>query len=527
MIRFEGSIAGTHNISYRPRGGKRYSHDDIGKYLRQFKLCNALKTIGKLSHEIFKSDKLFWTIEGIPVRHGILAYLSMQLIENANDYRSRDMNINNLLTAIDMFFGLPDPLEDDSDNVVGCFTRMGSSQLDYNREYRHLLPRTLILYRELWNTIPDSNKIDIGAAIQEVSGLNLQELLVLGYTFSGLSKDGFFRILGEIEECSETLKPYLKVNKQKAFVNWISCTYSEFRSLLKKNSPPTLKHQQFRFNPLHLKPAIIPDRNVKPGFSQVYITPIPSLIHERVTRGLYFALADHFKESKRNPFRDAFGPVFQKYVGLLLKNAVGENSVQQEWRYGSRKHPKDTPDWFVIQNGVAVLIEVKQSGLYLNAKQWGEREQIHKDLKQTIGSGVNQMWEFERNVENGVCPVPDWLKNINITERVVVIYDGSHHLNSFLNDEVRQLYPSISETYHWHTIAVEQLEYFLAITGKNLIEALTEKRLDSQGDSMDFRNYYSRKYSRQSWENSYLDTIHDVFFDSIYPSDKRYRSSNE
>jgi hypothetical protein len=279
--------------------------------------------------------------------------------------------------------------------------------------------------------------------------------------------------------------------------------------------PPTIDYEKFRFNPLWLKPAIIPDSNPKPDSSQVYITPIPALIYRRVTTGLYFTLSDYFKENNKKPFRKTFGEVFQEYVGLLLQKAVGESNVQQEWRYGSKKYPKDTPDWFVIQNGTAVLIEVKQSGLYLNAKKWGQLGEIKKDLTRNIRAGVDQMWEFENDIRNGLYTVPDWLNGIEITERLVVTYDRPYLVNSFLRDEIRQLYPTIPESFHWHSISVEELEYFLGIASINLIDALKEKRLDTEGDRMDFRDYYSRKSSQENCRNPYLDSVYDSFFGDL------------
>lgn len=516
MTKFEGSIAGKNIITYTPRGLKRYSPDEIGQYLRKFKLCDALRLIGKLSYEIRFQEGLY-TISNVPVFNGVLAYLSMRLIENSNDYRSRNMSINDLLTVIDMFFGLPDPFQEDRENPQGCLIRFGSAQFDYDREAYHLLPRTLIIYGDLWNTVAASNQIDIADAIKSLCGLNLQEILVLSLAFSERAKNGFFRLYEEIDKYPNSIKKYFCINKQQAFANWISCSYSDFRSLSRAELPPATEYEKFRFNPLCLKPVIIPDRNINPGFSQVYITPIPSLIYERVTRGLYFSLSDYFRSGTSNPFRGAFGSVFQEYVGLLLKKTFGEANVQKEWRYGSKQHSKDTPDWFVIQNGIAVLIEVKQSGLYLNAKKWGDLQDIQQNLKLSIGGGVDQIWKFENDVESGLCTVPDWFKGIKITERLVVTYDRPYFLNSILRDEIRQLYPSISETYHWHTIAVEELEYFLGIVSTNFIEALAEKRLDAEGDRMDFRDYYSRKCSKDDCRNPYLDSMYNKFFSDLFP----------
>jgi len=515
MSRFEGDLAGKNIITYRSRGGKEYSPHDIGQYLKQFKLNEALRLIGELSYEIFKSGKGLHTIKNIPVFHGVLAYLSMRLIENSNDYRSKDMTVDDLLKAIEMYLGLPDPFQEDSDNLQGCLIRFGASQFDYDREARHLLPRTLIIYENLWTKSASCNQVDIANAIKSFSGLNLQEILVLSLAFSRSAKNGFFRLFEDFEQYPDTLKYYFDINKQKAFANWISWNYSDFRARSRSDMPSAMDYEKFRFNPLWLKPAIIPDRNLKPYSSPVYITPIPALIYRRVTTGLYFTLSDYFKENNKKPFRGTFGAVFQEYVGLLLKKAVGELNVQQEWRDGSKQYPKDTPDWFVIQNGTALLIEVKQSGLYLNAKKWGQLDQIQKDLTQSIGAGVHQMWKFEEDRRNGLCTVPDWLDGIEITERLIVTYDRSYFLNSVLRDEIRKLYPTIPESFHWHSISVEELEYFLGLVSINLMDSLKEKRLDTKGDRMDFKDYYSRKYSQDNCRNPYLNSVYDSFFGDL------------
>jgi hypothetical protein len=503
MDRVEDDVYGKNVIIY---DGKEYSPNDIGQYLRKFKLNDALRLIGESSY------KRLGRIKNIRVRDGVLAYLSMRLIESSNDYHRKDMTLEDLQKAIEMYWGLPDPFQKDS-NLQGFLTRFGASQLDYDRELRHLLPRTLLIYENLWTKSGNCNQVNIADAIKSFSGLNLQEILVLSFAFSHRAKNGFFRLFEDVDQYPDTLKYYLDINKQKAFANWISCKYSDFCSLSRLDMPPTIDYEKFKFNPLWLKPAIIPDRNPQPGSSQVYITPIPALIYRRVTTGLYFTLSDYFQENKK-PFRGTFGVVFQEYVGLLLKKAVGELSVQQEKEYGPKGSSKATPDWFVIQNGTAILIEVKQSGLYLNAKKWGQLDQIHKDLTQTIGAGVLQMWKFEEDVRKGLCTNLDWLDGIEITERLVVTYDRSYFLNSVLRDEIRK-YFDIPESFHWHSISVEELEYFLGIPSINLMDALKEKRLDTKGDTMDFKDYYSRKYSQDNCRNPYLNSVYNSFFGDL------------
>lgn len=237
MSRFEGDIAGK-NI-FTSIGGKEYSPNDIGQYLKKFKLNDALRLIGESSYKRLR------TIKDIPVRDGVLAYLSMRLIESSNDYHSKDMTLEDLRKAINMYWGLPDPFQEDSDNLQGFLIRFGASQLDYAREARHLLPRTLIIYENLWTKSGNCNQVDIANAIKSFSGLNLQEILVLSLAFSRSAKNGFFRLLEDLEQYPDTAKYYFDINKQKAFANWISCKYSDFRSLSRSDMPPAIDYEKF------------------------------------------------------------------------------------------------------------------------------------------------------------------------------------------------------------------------------------------------------------------------------------------
>ncbi|BAQ63150.1 hypothetical protein GM3708_3556 (plasmid) [Geminocystis sp. NIES-3708] len=138
MYEVDTQLAGKNIFTYAPKGNKSYSEQDIAQYLKKFKLCDALRLIGEISYQILKSSKQSKIhIEGIPIFDGVLAYIAMLLIENSNDYRSENLTMNNLLQAIDMYFGLKDPFEDTGENPESCLIRFGSTQLNYERELRH------------------------------------------------------------------------------------------------------------------------------------------------------------------------------------------------------------------------------------------------------------------------------------------------------------------------------------------------------------------------------------------------------
>jgi hypothetical protein len=523
MIR-DISLAGKEIIVYgesKRKNGKRYTVAHLNKYLRQFKLFEALPLIGKISYQLLKNNNNKIVIHNVPIFNHVLAYIAMSLIENSTDYdkNKKLMTERELLGAVHMYYDIPDPLENDNENYEGCLIRLGSSQFDYDREARHLIPRTLIIFRDLWSNLVGS-QININNTLQQICGLTLEEILIFGIVFSLRGHNGFFRPYKEDEQYPNDLTDVFTLTKQAKFLNWISCRYFKFRenlNKLNKDMPQNPTYKKFRFNPLLKTPIIIPDINPARGHPQVYITPIPRLIYERVTRGLYFDLADFFKNSNNNVsnlFRGNFGKVFQEYVGIIFKKSLGENFVKAEWKYGPKKQRKDTPDWLIIQEKRAILIEVKQSGLFLNAKKWGELQNIQNDLKHTIGSGVKQMWEFENAIKAGNDSDLECLNNIQIIERMVVTYDRPYFLNSTIREMIRNIYPDIPANYHWHSISIEELEYFIEIVRNvdGLFESLENKRLNPNKDCMDFRDYYSREYPNIECSNPYLDSMYNEFF---------------
>jgi hypothetical protein len=152
-MKIEGSLLGQPIITYRSKGNKSYSPQEIGQYLRQFTLWKALTFIGKISFEnlLPKYSKTL-QIKGVSTSDGILAYLSMLLVKNSNDHRGKEMQIDDLLKAIDMYFGLPDPLlEHERNNIDEYFIRYGAFEFDYNAKIsRHLISRSLIIFKHLW-----------------------------------------------------------------------------------------------------------------------------------------------------------------------------------------------------------------------------------------------------------------------------------------------------------------------------------------------------------------------------------------
>ena len=490
----------------------------LALFLKRFRLHDALRFIGELSYEIRYSQ--YKLINGVPISDGILAYISMRLIEVANDYRNKTMVLDDVIKACDMYYGMTDPIENDNDGQ-SFLMRFGAVQFDYDREMKNLISRTLCIYDILWKVTAAATNVDVENAIKKLSGLALHEILIFSLAFSGQSKKGYFRIYDDPNSGGERVADIFKSEKQERFANWISCSYKEFRvhSHREFKEIPDKVYEKHRFNPLLKYPAVIPDCNPSPGSSQVYILPIWRLLLEKVTRGLYFELSDYFRgPGRKNFFRTAFGFVFQEYVGTLLKTSIDKRYILAEWQYG--KPVKKTPDWILLKDNRMVLIEVKQSGLYINSKKWGNLSEIQNDLRNSISKGVIQLWKFEKDLRSGNYYELETLTNVIEIERVIVTYDRSYFSNSIIRKQVEKTLiednSNITSDFHWHTISVEEFEYIISDKEADLFSFLNEKRIDSRYDLMDFRDYHSKINPEGPFSNRYLDKIWDGFFSDYF-----------
>jgi hypothetical protein len=509
-IQYQGELAGKQIATYRSTS-RNVRHEDLTAYLRKFELCSALRFIGDLAYKNIFLDIQTVNINGVPTRDSILAYIAMLLIICSNDYKSKRMATLELIHAIDLYFGLPDPIISEEANIVSLLTRYGFSQFDYDRDVRiHQFSRTLIIYRDLWKDY-NNEGIDIETKTIEAIGFDIEQTLTLGQYFFAGSREGYFHKIEDTSIFPDYLRKLTNPENQTKFLEWLSCSYTEFRHIYAEKTAllPSDEYEKSRFNPLINKPAIKIDRNINQGDAQIYVVPIPRLIYEKVTNGLYYSLTQSFSNNSHgNKFRAAFGNVFQQYVGLILRNAISHDLIQEEFRYRSNSNPKDTPDWIFRQGNTAIFIEVKQSCLYLDAKQWGNIDEVKTNLKKTIGAGVKQLFQFKEDI------ISNNYKNLNIflplekIEFMIVTFDRAYFLNSFVREVIRELYPDIPTDFHWHTINIDEFETFISLAGSDLFEILQKKRLNTESDKIDFHEYCAQEFQERDFSNSFLTSIY-------------------
>src|SRR5690349_5694012 len=98
-----------------------------------------------------------------------------------------------------------------------CLLRFGSSQLDYQRRLENLLPRSLCLYRDLWEKV--SGTVSIESVVHTISGLGIEEIFSFAFAFTGQSRGGYFRLYTEVDSNDPEIISIFNSTKQRAFVD--------------------------------------------------------------------------------------------------------------------------------------------------------------------------------------------------------------------------------------------------------------------------------------------------------------------
>lgn len=155
----------------------------------------------------------------------------------------------------------------------------------------------------------------------------------------------------------------------------------------------------YAFNPLRKWPLVTGIR----GAIDRAFSPIPTLLINRYSDGIYYDICDHPQ------FANAFGNAFQAYVGDFAK-AAGEHSwlVLEECPYTVRKNSKRTIDWIVRDGDADLFIECKGKRVTLEARtSFVSRSALEDDIA-TLAKCVVQAYSTLNDALAG--HYPHWTK---------------------------------------------------------------------------------------------------------------------
>lgn len=126
-------------------------------------------------------------------------------------------------------------------------------------------------------------------------------------------------------------------------------------------------------------------------------SPLPQLIPQRVTSGLFYDVADGGR-----PIREDYGRRFQSYCERYLQSMLPELGSMGEWSYRFNKNRWDTPDILIPAENtdeLEIVIECKASRMSFEAR-FANEAVLARGYNDMV-RGVFQLWRFFSHSRRG------------------------------------------------------------------------------------------------------------------------------
>ena len=134
----------------------------------------------------------------------------------------------------------------------------------------------------------------------------------------------------------------------------------------------------------------------------IILGPIPDLVIERFTNGLYYDLVDNPGE-----LRDLIGKRFESLCRLMFEAFLPDIGTEPEFKYGSSRHRIDSPDLFLVDQGETVaIIECKAKKAPISVKLGEEIDPLNDPAFADLAKGTFQIWRFVSHVRRGLVEPP-------------------------------------------------------------------------------------------------------------------------
>jgi hypothetical protein len=227
------------------------------------------------------------------------------------------------------------------------------------------------------------------------------------------------------------------------------------------------------------------------GRGQRLRTPVPDLVIERVTGGLYYDMANAGGE-----VRTEIGTRFEDYVAEYLSEVMPALGVRRTLKYGNKRQPRESPDILLQDDGmVSVIVECKAKRMPFAARL-GDGT-LKSDEAQTgldeLAKGVFQVWRFVCHARQG--QLSD-IALANDAVGVVVTLDPWLSMTNRIYDVVLERAkelaakrePSMEERDRCPVAvcAIESLERALRVASKVSLTAAIRKAASTEGAAWDF-----------------------------------------
>jgi hypothetical protein len=453
--------------------GAKATIEEVEAILRKYDRLSLLHVIADLGSQIHRRGSATVHYGKIPVNDSFLTFSALIIINCSTFNNQIDAGDDDLQFLFGRLWSLHDQrIDHEALNGNEILLRIAYSQFQYQNEPLNALSRTIYIYKHIWPKRTMMIEHDI---FDETLGISFDHLFFHAFWVLASDNSFFYKNTSEInEEVNTRLGLAISEETENAFLAWSAASLDAITT-----------YQGPLENALHDYPIVETGFIPPGGEKEVFLLITKNCLRLKLAQYLYFDFIDNYSVSgKGNVFKQAYGSVFQEYIGVLLNKHFRSWDVIPEIRYLKEKSHVDTVDWILRRNDKVVLIEVKQSSVFLDTKTTGSLESFKLDCRKTLCKAFAQLNTTRDDINSGAYPELKFLRPIPKVELLCVVADPLYFGNMLL-PELGADFPEM------HVINIADLEDLLEIqkNDQNLHYLLGKKRKKSSLQAMDFKEY--------------------------------------
>jgi hypothetical protein len=397
---------------------------------------------------------------------------------------------------------------DSRETLFSTMVRLAYQQFPFQEGIFDVLPRHLLLY--LYSKVKTPS-IQIDTEAYKNFGLHIIDYMTIGFAFfaASLQQPVFQKSFIE-NTLVKSIKKRLTPENVENFLSRTAADFDTFRNMCLREIAYFPDGGTYRFNPLFDRPIIIRRDG---GFC----VPIPMLIPNVITKGLYYDFLDLFSSETGNQFAEWFGHAFECYGGLLLKNTFGKQNVFQEPVYG--KEHKRGPDWTIMQGDSAIALEFRSGRLNKKTKVYGDYSDIADLVERNILTPLKKFPDKIMDIKSGLTNIPATIDTEFFP--CIVNYEPLYSNQLFMDIIQRELKKASIPEFDFELMSIEDLEWLLAWAKyENPVDFLKAKRANLEWKIMSVRGLIEIKMKEsniQDIRNLLLNRVFDKFWKQTFP----------
>jgi hypothetical protein len=491
---------------FRVDAGIECEEKDVVLYLSKINRLSALRTVARVSPQLF-NPKGINKVGGFPVTEDIFINAIKYIVNHTDEIGGRTFTPEDFILLIRMCFKLFDKDFGAKLDPFEVMIKISYNQFRYQENPFNILSRSLYLYRKLWTRVDKGNEISVLKEIESIIGIPYDAAIAYCIALVG-NKDGYFfpDQKEAIEEISRLLKHKITDIEHNQFLDWISYDYSG------------IKNHDGLVNPFILRPVINTKCEPEQGKGRLFVVASCSNLFFKISDGIYFPLIDRFnKGGSDNKFKEVFGYVFQEYIGDLLKFYLKTPDVKAEIKYTKNKNKIDSADWFVVYGESMIIIEVKQSSIFLKSKALAKTADIKNDLNKTLTKAAIQLLRTKNDIISGKFPELSEFSSVKTFKLLIVTSDPLYSANSFCKQFIAKEV-SLKED-EFDIININELEYLMdnQTDGNSFLDILENK--STNFTNHDFREFLFQLFPKGLGERKFLKKYYEEYFEQLEEQD--------